>query len=77
MPISFTIKNVPDDVADRLRRRAARNRRSLQGELLSILEAASREGDRLTGLQLLDRVRHLELHTPDEARDLVREDRRR
>ncbi|MBI4318062.1 MAG: hypothetical protein HY675_06200 [Chloroflexi bacterium] len=38
MPVNFSIKNVPDDVAERLRARAKRNRRSLQGELLVILE---------------------------------------
>lgn len=40
MPVNLSVKNVPDALADRLRARAERNRRSLQGELLSILEAA-------------------------------------
>ena len=40
MAVSLSVKNVPEDLAERLRRRAARNRRSLQRELLSILEAA-------------------------------------
>ena len=40
MPVNLSVKNVPDDLAERLRRRAERNRRSLQRELLSILEAA-------------------------------------
>jgi plasmid stability protein len=34
------VKNVPDALADRLRARAERNHRSMQRELLSILEAA-------------------------------------
>jgi plasmid stability protein len=38
MPVTLTIKQVPDDLADHLRRRAAAARRSLQGELLLILE---------------------------------------
>jgi plasmid stability protein len=41
MPVNLSVKNVPDDLADRLRQRAARNRRSLQQELLSILESAT------------------------------------
>lgn len=41
MALNLSIKNVPDDVAERLRQRAARNRRSLQGELLAIVETAS------------------------------------
>jgi plasmid stability protein len=41
MPVSLSIKNVPDDVVDRLRDRAKRNRRSLQGELLVVVEQAA------------------------------------
>lgn len=44
MPVNLSVKNVPDDLAERLRRRAAANRRSLQRELLSILEAAAGPG---------------------------------
>jgi len=44
MPVSFSVKNVPDDVAEALRSRARRNHRSLQGELLAILEAATASG---------------------------------
>jgi antitoxin FitA len=40
MAVDFSIKRVPDDVADRLRERARRNHRSLQMELLAILEEA-------------------------------------
>lgn len=43
MPVNLSIKNVPDDIAQALRERAARNHRSLQGELLRLLEAAARE----------------------------------
>jgi plasmid stability protein len=45
MPVNLSVKNVPDELAERLRRRAAANRRSLQRELLSILEAAARSGE--------------------------------
>ncbi len=43
MPVTMTIKQVPDRVADRLRRRAEANRRSLQRELLLIIERAGDE----------------------------------
>jgi hypothetical protein len=43
MPVDFSVKRVPDRVASRLRERARRNRRSLQRELLCILEAAAAE----------------------------------
>lgn len=43
MPTNLSVKNVPDELAERLRARAARNHRSLQRELLSILEAVAFE----------------------------------
>lgn len=44
MPVTLTIKQVPDRIAERLRLRAAATHRSLQGELLAILESAVFEG---------------------------------
>lgn len=41
--VTLTIKQVPQSVAARLKRRAQANRRSLQKELLSIIEAAAGE----------------------------------
>ena len=38
MPSTLSIKNVPDDVLEHLRERARRNHRSLQRELLSMLD---------------------------------------
>ncbi len=40
MSINLSIKNVPESLADALRARAQSHHRSLQGELMSILEAA-------------------------------------
>jgi plasmid stability protein len=43
MPVNLSVKNVPDALAAKLRERAERNHRSLQGELMAILEAAAYE----------------------------------
>ena len=43
MSLSLSIKDVPDAIAERLRQRAARNHRSLQGELMAIIEQAAAE----------------------------------
>jgi plasmid stability protein len=40
MPVSLSIKNVPDALAARLRERALANHRSLQGELMAMLDSA-------------------------------------
>ena len=41
MPVNLSIKNVPEALAEKLRARAERNHRSLQGELMAIIEAAA------------------------------------
>ena len=40
MPVNLSIKNAPDDLVVRLKERAAKHHRSLQGELLVIIEEA-------------------------------------
>jgi len=49
---ALTLKNIPDELLARLRERAVRNRRSLTGEILTILERAVPspvESERLAG----------------------------
>ncbi len=75
MPINLSIKNAPDDVVQRLRERAERHHRSLQGELMAIIEAAVREDRPATPSEILAEVRRLGLHTPHEATAIVRADR--
>jgi len=75
MPINLSIKNAPDDVVQRLRERAERHHRSLQGELMAIIEAAVREDRPATPAEILAEVRRLGLHTPPEATAIVRADR--
>ena len=77
MPVNLSIKNVPDEIAARLRRRAARSHRSLQGELMAILERAVRDEDRLTPAEALQRVRELGIETPEEAAEILRSERDR
>ena len=43
MPVNLSIKEVSDATADRLRARAQRHHRSLQGELMAIIERAANE----------------------------------
>jgi hypothetical protein len=43
MSVNLSIKDVPDGIAEQLRQRAARNHRSLQGELMAIIEQAATE----------------------------------
>lgn len=75
MPVNLSIKSVPDDVVARLRQRAARNHRSLQGELLAIVEAATLAPASLTPEEVLAEVRRIGLSTPAESAGLIRADR--
>jgi plasmid stability protein len=71
---------VPDETLARLKRRAAQNRRSLQQELLSVVESAARSTDHRSGAEVADRIRwRLEGRGRvfSDSSDLIREDRGR
>ncbi len=74
MPVDLSVKNVPDDIAEKLRSRAKKNHRSLQGELMAILEEAARP--RRMSLEEADvYLKSLHFHTPDQATAWIREER--
>jgi plasmid stability protein len=74
MAVNISIKNAPDEIVRRLRERAARHHRSLQGELLAILEEAVQTAP-LSPEDVLAEVRRLGLHTPEEAAQIIRTSR--
>jgi len=71
---NLSIKNVPEDLAEYLRQRAEENNRSLQGELLTILEE-SMEGKRTTLNQIVNHIEENDLRTEDDAATTIRNDR--
>ena len=75
MPVNLSIKNAPDDVVARLKARAAKNHRSLQGEVLSILEEAVKGPPTLTVEEFLAELERIGLRTPSESVEMIREDR--
>jgi plasmid stability protein len=75
MPVNLSIKNAPDEMVARLKKRARQHHRSLQGELMAILEDAVGSSRPLTPDEVLDNVRRLGLSTPSEAASMVRKDR--
>lgn len=76
MSVNLSIKNVPDELAQRLRERAERSHRSLQGELMAILtEAAMPAPGRLSIREARRRIAELGLRMPSESAAMVREDR--
>jgi plasmid stability protein len=75
MPVNLSVKNVPDHIAERLRQRAAKHHRSLQGELIAILEENVTPKRSLNPLELLSEVRAFALNTPEESADFIRKER--
>jgi plasmid stability protein len=73
MTASLSIKNVPDDVVERLRARAVRNRRSLQGELLDLVERAADEVPTISAREVFDRIRKLNLPAGESSVGIIRE----
>ena len=76
MAVNLSIRNVPDEWVEKLRERAKRNHRSLQGELLSILEETliAQTIERLK--MLIKRSDDLNIRPVSEATQMIREDQR-
>src|SRR5260370_42511801 len=75
MPMDLSIKRVPDFLVERLRKRAALSHRSMQGELMAMLEEHVIQDDRLTLEQLIELNRAMGLRTPSESVEMIRADR--
>jgi plasmid stability protein len=69
---NLSIKNVPEPMVARLRARAKQHYRSLQGELMAILEEAV-QPRKLSLEEVRQRVQELGIQTGDESTAWVRE----
>ena len=74
MAVNLSLRNVPDEWVEKLRERAKRNHRSLQGELLSILEETVTPRQ-LTIEEAYQKIRRLNIRPVSEATQMIREDR--
>jgi len=72
--MNLSIENVPELTVQRLRERTARRHRSLQVELLDILEIAAREPPNHLADPAAE-IRALGLSSASESVDMIREDR--
>ncbi len=73
MGVNFSIKNVPEDLAADLRLAAARNHRSVQGELMAMLEERLRGSRKLTLSEIAEKARRLGIRSEGRSVDIVRE----
>jgi plasmid stability protein len=74
MSVTLTIKNVPDELVKRLKRKAAMHKRSVQDELLAILLEATSPA-RLTVEELWEKARRLGPLGTGSSAKMIREDR--
>ena len=75
MGVSLSIKDVPEKLARALRDRAARNHRSIQGELMYILEQALEERP-FRARELVTELKAIGLpRTRNESTAWIRKDR--
>jgi antitoxin FitA len=72
MPINVSVKNVPDEVIEQIRKKAKLHHRSLQGELMAILEEAA--GSTKFSLDEAEtRLDTLSFRTGDDSTGWIRE----
>lgn len=78
MPVNLSIKNVPEDIHEALKKQASQNHRSLNGEILKALEnAIERQKDvdaQIERLRALRSKQQFEIST-EEIVAMIREDR--
>jgi len=75
MPVNLSIKNVPEKWVKQLRKRAIQHHRSLQGELLSLIEESVSPGPKVKPRDLWVQLRKAGLNTPSESVKTIRKDR--
>jgi len=75
LTVNLSVKNVPKEWVEQLRQRARKHHRSLQGELLAILEESVNQQDKISPQGLLTELRQRGLRTPKESVAMIRKDR--
>jgi plasmid stability protein len=76
--VNISIKNVPEEKLELLKARAKRNHRSLQGELLALIEEAveaPRQRKTMTLDEVVEQGERLGLKTDSDSVRWIREDR--
>jgi plasmid stability protein len=75
--VNLSIKSVPDQLVEKLRNRAEKNHRSLQGELLTILEESLIQNQPLSSFDSIRLLQKIDLKTKSDSTQVIRESRNR
>jgi antitoxin FitA len=74
MPVNLSIKNVPERIVRPLRAQAKRNHRSLQGELMAILDQAAASRPRKKSIvEIAAELKAMGVQTASNSVEIVRE----
>lgn len=73
MSVNLSIKNVPEHLIQQLRRRAKKHHRSLQGELMAMIEQSLEAETVMTPHEVLKTIQLSGLKTPGESMEMIRE----
>jgi len=73
MPVTLSIKNTPDEIVAKLKARAARNHRSLQGELMAIVTEAVQRSPPVTLNDFWNFAKEIGLESPNQSVEIIRE----
>ena len=73
MGVNLSIKNTPEPVVAALRERARRNHRSLQGELMAIVEQAAAERPPPDLKAIMAKIREIGVSSTTSSVEIVRE----
>ena len=73
---SVTLKNIPPKTLAKLKQMAAENHRSLQGQLMTLVDQALEPtGSAKTIEEVYQRIKALGVSSPSESVQMIREDR--
>jgi plasmid stability protein len=73
---SLTLKNIPEQKLELLKRKAQEHHRSLQGEMMHLIdEALNTPSAKLTLEEVYAKVKALGVSSPNESTRMIREDR--
>jgi hypothetical protein len=69
---SLSIKDVPEEIVAKLKERAARNHRSLQGELMALITEATQVRQTMTVDEIYERMSKLGRSTHNDSLEILR-----
>ena len=75
MAINLSIKSVPEELVEEIRKNAKKNHRSMQGELMTLLEENFRKSRPLSSDKVILNLHQMDIKTASDSTLIIRNDR--